>query len=151
MKLDGSFSHLQAFNALILAYQDEAFTLACYLLSDEERASEVVQDACRETYQASCDRQTPVRSDILHRVVRSCLALAGRSNGSSAVADARRHNLALLPMDQRVLVVLVDVLGLDYCEAAQVLHKSTPFVRRKLAKGRARLASLPGLRNSLSP
>jgi DNA-directed RNA polymerase specialized sigma24 family protein len=148
MKLEGSYAHMQAFNALILAYQDEAFTLARYLLEDDERASEIVQDACRETYQASCAQQTPVRSEILRRVLRACQAQAGRTNGASA---APRLNLALLPIDQRALVVLVDVLRLDYNEAAQVLRKSTPFVRQKLAQGRARLACLPGSHSSLFP
>jgi DNA-directed RNA polymerase specialized sigma24 family protein len=143
MKLEGSISHLQAFNALILAYQDEAYTLACYLLGDEAQAGEVVQDACRETYWASRDRQTTIRNDMLRRIVRSCLALSGGTNGAHAALDKSSTHLALLPMDQRALVVLVDVLGLDYHEAAGVLRKSTPYVRQKLAQGRARLASLP--------
>ena len=143
MKLDRSVSHLQAFNALILAYQDEAFTLARYLLGDDEQAGNVVQDACRETYWASCDEQTAVRSDLLRRVVRSCLAQSGRTNGAHAASNKSGLDLGLLPMDQRALIVLVDVLGLDYHEAAEVFSKSTPFVRQKLAQGRARLASLP--------
>ena len=144
MKLEGSISHLQAFNALVLAYQDEAYTLACYLLSDEAQAGEVVQDACRETYWASRDQQTIIRNDLLRRVVRSCLALSGRTNGTHAALDTSGSPLALLPMDQRALVVLVDVLGLDYHEAAGILRKSTSFVRQKLARGRASLASQPG-------
>jgi DNA-directed RNA polymerase specialized sigma24 family protein len=144
MKLDGSYSHLQAYNALVLAYQDEAFTLARYLLDDDELASDAVQDACREAYWMSCNQHTSVRSGILRRVVRCCLAQEGRMNGASPKSKQPGLDLRRLPMDQRALIVLVDVLGLDYGEAAQVLCKSTPFVRQKLAQGRAMLASMPG-------
>ena len=47
--------------------------------------------------------------------------------------------LAALPEDQRLAIVLVDIQGLDYQEAAQALACPIGTVRSRLARGRARV------------
>ena len=47
--------------------------------------------------------------------------------------------LALLPEDQRLAIVLVDVQGLGYEEAAEVLDCPIGTIRSRLARGRARM------------
>jgi RNA polymerase sigma-70 factor (ECF subfamily) len=57
-----------------------------------------------------------------------------------AVAEA----LALLPVQQRVAVVLVDVHGCPVAEAAAILGVPHGTVKSRCARGRARLAVLLG-------
>jgi RNA polymerase sigma-70 factor (ECF subfamily) len=47
--------------------------------------------------------------------------------------------LQMLPDDQRVAVVLVDVQGFDYQEVADITHTSLGTVKSRLSRGRARL------------
>jgi RNA polymerase sigma-70 factor, ECF subfamily len=52
--------------------------------------------------------------------------------------------LAQLPPDQRLCVLLVDVQGLDYDEAAEALAVQLGTVKSRLSRARARLRELLG-------
>ena len=52
---------------------------------------------------------------------------------------AIQHCLDALPIDFRTMVVLVDVLGLDYREAASVVRVPLGTVKSRLARARLRL------------
>jgi RNA polymerase sigma-70 factor (ECF subfamily) len=52
--------------------------------------------------------------------------------------------MAQLPADQRLCVVLVDVQGLDYDEAAQAMGVNLGTVKSRLSRARARLRELLG-------
>lgn len=57
-------------------------------------------------------------------------------------AELGRHlsaGLAALPVDQRAVVVLCDVQGYGYAEAAEVEHTTIGTIKSRLSRGRARL------------
>jgi RNA polymerase sigma-70 factor (ECF subfamily) len=55
------------------------------------------------------------------------------------LAGAIQHCLDGLPQEYRVVAVLVDVQGMDYNEAAQVIRKPLGTVKSRLARARLRL------------
>lgn len=55
------------------------------------------------------------------------------------LASAIQHCLEGLPLEYRTVAVLVDVQGMDYDEAAQVIHKPLGTVKSRLARARLRL------------
>lgn len=55
---------------------------------------------------------------------------------------AIQEGLALLPEDQRIVVVLSDVQGLAYEEIAQVTNTNLGTVKSRLSRGRARLRDI---------
>jgi RNA polymerase sigma-70 factor (ECF subfamily) len=57
----------------------------------------------------------------------------------AALADAIRTCLAALPLEFRMVAVLVDVQGYNYKEAAQVIDKPLGTVKSRLARARERL------------
>ena len=65
---------LQAFNRLVLAYQDRAFTQACYLLGDPMAAEDIVQEAFITSFKALSDfRGGSFRSWLMRIVTNRCL------------------------------------------------------------------------------
>jgi RNA polymerase sigma-70 factor (ECF subfamily) len=57
----------------------------------------------------------------------------------SELGDAIQHCLDNLPDDFRAVVVLVDIQGMDYGEAAEVVGKPVGTVKSRLARARMRL------------
>jgi RNA polymerase sigma-70 factor (ECF subfamily) len=57
----------------------------------------------------------------------------------SELGDAIQHCLDNLPVDFRAVVVLVDIQGMDYSEAAVVVGKPVGTVKSRLARARMRL------------
>jgi len=66
------------------------------------------------------------------------------------LSQAIQHYLEGLPDDFRAVLILVDILGLDYTEAAQALGKPLGTVKSRLVRARKRLRdSLKGVRELL--
>jgi len=57
----------------------------------------------------------------------------------SELGDAIQHCLDNLPVEFRAVVVLVDIQGMDYNEAAEVVGKPVGTVKSRLARARMRL------------
>jgi RNA polymerase sigma-70 factor (ECF subfamily) len=57
----------------------------------------------------------------------------------SELGDAIQHCLDNLPVDFRIVVVLVDIQGMDYGEAAGVVGTPVGTVKSRLARARMRL------------
>jgi len=55
------------------------------------------------------------------------------------LGDAIQHCLEGLPPEFRAVVILVDIQGMDYSEAAEVIRKPIGTVKSRLARARARL------------
>jgi RNA polymerase sigma-70 factor (ECF subfamily) len=167
---------LEAFNQLVLLYQDFLFRVAMNILGDEDTASDAVQQALLSAFRnLRTFRGGSLKSwlsritvnacyDELRRVSRSkdvslkaydqdgeemepasWLADPGPSPEEqaerSAVVDAIQASLEALPEHYRLVAQLVDVEGLSYEEAADVLDVPTGTIKSRLARARDALRS----------
>lgn len=162
-----------AFNDLVRRHRPRLWAVAVRTLGDPEEASDAVQDACLSAYRSAAGFRGDSRvTTWLHRiVVNACLDRARRRAvrptvplPEEPIADARdvlgerelaiavQGALALLPEDQRVAIVLIDLEGMSVDEAAAVLGVPGGTVKSRCFRGRARLAvSLGYLRNPDPP
>jgi RNA polymerase sigma factor (sigma-70 family) len=168
---------LQAFNQIVLLYQDRIFNQALRLLRDEDSAEDITQNTFLTAYRCLPGvRIGSFRSWLFRVCTNACYDELRRrkrrpvsSLGYEDEADERllppydwpdsntlpekeseRHELEriihqalnrLVP-DQRAVVVLVDLQGFDYLEAAQVLGVPVGTVKSRLARARLRLHHL---------
>lgn len=140
---------LAAFNRLVAAHQDQLYALCYRAFGDEQAAIEAVQAAVGQA------RRQIKRCDagrfhlwLLQWGVRACqerLRRGSVAGTAPALGQAQTPvaglpaGLCRLPEDLRLAIVLVDVVGLDYLEAATVLSVSLDQVRRQVAEARGRL------------
>ncbi len=141
-------SRLTQFNTLALHYQDDAYTLAYYLLGDEKSAERATQAAFDHLYQSAGLRFERFGTEVLRRVLEHCqknMAPSYQTVLHTAVRmvagsqDSMLSKLLALKNGERSVVILVDVLGLDYEEAAQVMGSSKKQVGHLLAQARLKL------------
>lgn len=165
---------LDAFNRLILAYQDVAFNLAYRLLGDPAMAEDATQDAFFSAYRhLSSYRGGNFKAWVLRIVTNTCydelrhqkrhpslplepVDVDGQEqenptwiidpqlspeqqNELDELDRAVQHCLMALPDDFRVVVVLVDIQGMNYEEVAHVVRKPLGTVKSRLARARMRL------------
>jgi RNA polymerase sigma-70 factor (ECF subfamily) len=165
---------LDAFNHLVLLYQDMVFSQAYRLVGDADSAADIAQEAFISAYRnLKAYRGGSFRAWLLRIVTNAAydelrrrkrrpitplepldteseeiesprwLADAGESPEERAarieLERAIRHCLDLLPADFRAVVVLVDVQGFDYAEAAEVIRAPVGTVKSRLARARLRL------------
>jgi len=164
---------LDAFNRLVLAYQDLAFNLAYRMLSDEDAAADAAQAAFISAYRSlGSYRGGSFKAWVLRMVTNQCydelrrrkrhpqtpLEPLSEDDGEEIespywLADtdpspeealerrelerAVQHCLEGLSPDFRAVIIMVDLEGLDYQEAA--LSSSTPIGTIKSRVARARL------------
>lgn len=165
---------LDAFNRLVLAYQDLVFNLTYRILGESEPAEDAAQvafisayrnlgsyrggsfkawllriatNACYDELRRRQRRPTiplePVNEEDEEIESPAWIADTGESPEDSIerqeLGQAIQHCLEDLPADFRSVVVLVDIQGLDYSEAAQAIHKPVGTVKSRLARARQRL------------
>lgn len=142
-------TQFMSFNSLALQTQDEAYTLAYYLLGDERHAERATQAAFEQLHRHARMELNRFRLEVLRRVVDGCRRIGQIMPDRSALRSTLRMVASrdetiqrLLPLNdgERFVVVLVDILGLSYEEAAQVLGSSKKEVSRNLAKARLALS-----------
>ncbi|MGH8892061.1 MAG: RNA polymerase sigma factor SigM [Actinomycetes bacterium] len=158
-----------AFGELVRRHRNRLWAVAVRTLGDREEAADALQDALVSAFRAgSAGAASAFRGDSavttwLHRiVVNACLDRARRRAARPAdplpehdVPDrgpdpmAARETaldvaaaLALLPVEQRSALVLVDMYGWSVEDAAHVLDCPTGTVKSRCARGRARLLPL---------
>lgn len=154
-----------AFDEIVRRHVDRLWIFALRTLDDREDASDAVQDALVAAFRAAGGyRGESEVSTWLHRIVlNTCLDRIRRRRSRAAdpisdrdvpgprdpvdehltrmtVADA----LVLLPVEQRVPIVLVDMQGFSVLEAAEVLGVPEGTIKSRCARGRARLARALG-------
>ena len=152
---------IATFNRLALQTQDDAYTLAYYLLGDERHAERATQAAFDQLYQQARLQVDRFRFEVLRGVLecsRRMLSLMPNRAGRRlpvrmANPDATYEKLMKLDESERFVVALVDVLELDYEEAAQVLGISRKQVAKTLAQARLTLsqAAAPQFQTTLFP
>jgi predicted DNA-binding protein (UPF0251 family) len=121
-------------HALTQETQEEAFTLAYYLLGDETAALAAVEAAYARLARTGA---TPggLRIETLRLVIKHSISRI-KSWPRKATYDLLARKLLNLPLESRQVLALVDVLGLDYSQAAEVLGLSKGRVSQALARAR---------------
>ena len=166
---------LDAFNRLVLAYQDQTYNLAFRLLGEDASAQDATQIAFINAYQAiKSYRGGSFRAWILRILTNVCYDELRRqkrkptedlnpvdtdtgeemedpswlSDDSQSPAEhveqqelekAIQNCLGGLPEEFRTVIVLVDVQGMDYQEASEVVRTPLGTVRSRLARARQRV------------
>jgi hypothetical protein len=125
---------LSEYNARVLACQEDAFTLACYALGDDAQAVQVVQAAVKQAYWCFDGSDRRCREQILSATAEGCRRAATRGLAAQGV-------LAALPVEERLAVILVDVLAMNYRQAAEILRRPAAQFARLLAQGRCKVSS----------
>ncbi|MCE3553545.1 RNA polymerase sigma factor SigM [Pseudonocardia sp. RS11V-5] len=156
----------RAFDELVRRHGDRLWAVALRVLRDPEDAADVLQDALESAYRRSAAfRGEASVSTWLHRiVVNKCVDRIRYDRARPPSGYGRPHRvpvgrdpaegattrlavldaLANVPVDQRVPVVLVDVMGYPVAEAAAILQVPVGTVKSRCARGRVRLAGLLG-------
>ncbi len=168
---------LDAFNNLVLAFQGQAYNLAVRMLGDSASAEDATQDAFISAYRnIGGFRGGNFRAWLLRIVSNACLdhLRAGKRRRTEPLdplvldppsheelpedyavrqelGEEIRKGLDTLPPDQRLAIILVDMQGLDYEEAAQVMQSNLGTVKSRLSRGRARLRDHLRTRPELLP
>lgn len=165
---------LDAFNRLVLAYQDLVYNQAYRVMGDGEAAEDATQEAFISAYRSlNAYRGGSFKAWLMRIVTNACYDELRRrqrqpvtplepvdqddeeiesphwlmdpgetpeSYSERAELDRALQNcLDGLPADFRSIVVLVDVQGFDYVEAAQVIHTPVGTVKSRLSRARLRL------------
>jgi RNA polymerase sigma-70 factor (ECF subfamily) len=165
---------LDAFNRLVLAYQDIAYNVAYRMMGDPASAEDVTQDAFisaykkLNTFRGGSFKAWLLRivtnasyDELRRRKRRPTTALEPTSRDDEEIEDpvwltdpgetpeeaATRAELGLaiqkcldsLNAEFRAVVVLVDVQGMDYTEAAKTVGKPLGTIKSRLARARAKM------------
>jgi RNA polymerase sigma-70 factor (ECF subfamily) len=162
----------EAFNQLVLSYQDQVFTHACYLLGERELAEDITQEVFIRAYlKLGTFRGGSFRAWLLRIASNACYDELRRIKRSRQLPAAdlpletsqgedpldafthpltgveeqveqrdlfarALHGLSLLPLEYRSAAILVDVLGLNYAEAAASLGVPQGTIKSRLARAR---------------
>ena len=160
---------LDAFNDLVLCYQDMLFSLVVRMVPDRDQASDAVQEAFFSAYRnRAAFRGGSVRS-WLSRIAINAAMDAQRlkkrrpadpypeleddswqppapeaDNPVTTAMQAERHRvlnaaLARITDDQRSAIVMFDVEGYDYAEIADITGVSLGTVKSRIHRGRLAL------------
>jgi RNA polymerase sigma-70 factor (ECF subfamily) len=168
---DAKRGDLDAFNSLILAYQDRVYNQAFRVLGDSQSADDATQEAFISAYKhIQSFRGGSFRAWLLRIVTNACYDELRRRKrrpttplepmndageeiesptwiadpGELPEENIERTELGLaiqdcldqLSEDFRIAVVLVDVQGFDYQEAASVIGKPLGTIKSRLARAR---------------
>jgi RNA polymerase sigma-70 factor, ECF subfamily len=160
---------LDAFNDLVVCYQDQLFALIVRMVPDRDQASDVVQEAFFSAYRNLAGFRGGSVKSWLNRIAVNAAMDTQRARKRRPVqpypelddeswqppagkdADpvtttltSERHRaineaLASITDDQRAAIVLFDVEGYDYAEIADMTGVSLGTVKSRIHRGRLAL------------
>jgi len=163
---------LNAFNDLVVVYQDMLFALVVRMVPDRDQASDAVQEAFFSAYRnMGAFRGGSVKSWLSRIAINAAMDAQRLKKRRPAdpypeleddtwqpPADAsadpvttslmtERHRalnaaLAAITNDQRTAIVLYDVEGYDYAEIAEITGVSVGTVKSRIHRGRLALRAL---------
>ena len=171
---------IDAFNALVLRYQDSTYTLAYRIMGEQESAADAAQEAFiiayrrLNTYRGGSFRAWLLRIttnqcyDELRRLKRRPAVSVEEMGDEPAIPDnadtpeeivqqrelqrAIQSCISALNADQRVVLVLCDVEGMDYGAIAEQVGAQIGTVKSRLSRARAAVRDcLQGVRELLPP
>jgi RNA polymerase sigma-70 factor (ECF subfamily) len=177
---------LEAFNQLVLRYQNLLFGIALRLLNDEDVAADAVQEALISAFRRfHTFRGDSLRSWLARVVVNACYDEMRRKRRQHSVpleqynaegdeietsywlvdsqADpelqyeaselegALQRSLSKLPSIYRVVLILVDIEGLSYEEAAVAARIPVGTVKSRLARARLQMQKSLQMAGELLP
>jgi RNA polymerase sigma-70 factor (ECF subfamily) len=162
---------INAYNQLVLAYQQLAYNVAYRVLGDADSATDATQDAFLKGYRAiDTFRGGSFKAWILRITTNACYDLlrSAKRRRTSSIDDLvedEEHSgileddqetpeqyvqrqdlndviqaaLAMLPEDQRTVVILSDIQGMNYVEIAEATMVSLGTVKSRLSRARAKM------------
>lgn len=134
---------LAAFDRFVLKHQSMVYNAAYRMLGDQGLATNVTQETFSRSFPIFTDLGPSAGHWLARIVANLCHAqqCSPPDDGRSAQAgyDSAQTFLNALPQEQRITVVLADVLGLSYREIAEATGVSTDVVKARLSQGRSRL------------
>ena len=160
---------LSAFNAIVERYQSQVYNVSARILGDRHLAEDVTQETFIKAHRSIDGfRGGSLRAWLLRiasnlsldatrsrkRRPAESLEAASERPGFSVPSDSPSPEqealqgelrekiqdcIMSLPDDQRAVLVLVDVQGLSYNEAADAIGSAVGTVKSRLARGRRRL------------
>jgi RNA polymerase sigma-70 factor (ECF subfamily) len=160
---------LDAFNDLVVCYQDQLFALIVRMVPDRDQASDCVQEAFFSAFRNMAGfRGGSVKSWLNRIAVNAAMDIqrarkrrpsqpypefedeswqppAGEdANPVTTALMTERHGaineaLATITDDQRVAIVLFDIEGYDYAEIAEMTGVSLGTVKSRIHRGRLAL------------
>jgi RNA polymerase sigma-70 factor (ECF subfamily) len=163
---------LEAFNDLVVCYQDQLFGLVARMVPDRDQAADAVQEAFLHAYRhLDAFRGGSVRSWLSRIAINAAMDLQRFRKRRPAEpypeleddtwqppadtsADPERRTLtverhrvleaalARITDDQRIAIVLYDVQGYDYAEIATMTKVSLGTVKSRIHRGRLALRDL---------
>jgi RNA polymerase sigma factor (sigma-70 family) len=174
---DAQNGNVEAFNQLVLSYQDRVFSIALRILGDGDLAEDITQDTFLAAYRSlSRFRGGSFRAWLYRIATNACydevrkhkrhpmLSLEEKedeydmpliqdaSQISGILPEHEYEQLELerviqqaihhLDVDQRAVVVLVDLQDMDYQEVAQILGVPLGTVKSRLSRARVQLRNL---------
>ena len=173
---------LDAFNEIVARYQRQVFNTAARILGGTSHADDATQETFISAYRAIGNFRGVNLAPWLLRIAKNqCYdmirsmrrrpadsleenlanpAFVRAQSGGSAEDETLRSELGAeiqrailsLPVDQRLVVTLIDVQGFSYEEAAEAAEVSIGTVKSRLSRGRARVRDhLRGLGELLPP
>lgn len=130
------YFNLTDFNRLVLQHQEEAYTLAFYTLGDERQACETVQKVINDAFRHPADENFQLV--ILQGVTIQCSQLPAHSIDQNVVPEIV-WQLSNLTIQERLAIILIDILGLNYAQAAQICRQTKAQLSRILAQARVHM------------
>lgn len=135
---------LEKFNRMVQQYQDEAYMLAYYILGSEAEAVESVDSAVQKAYRGGKSISRPFKLFFFRNVITECqrrkdIQRKVKTDLQISENAGIEAMISSLPGKMRIVVILVDLLGLRYQEAALVCNIPVIMVQKMTAEARASL------------
>lgn len=134
---------LAAFDRFVLKHQSMVCNAAYRMLGDQGLATNITQETFSRSFPIFADLGQSAGHWLVRIVANLCHAQqwspSDDGRGAQAGYDSAQTILNALPQEQRITVVLADVLGFSYREIAEATGVSASVVKARLSQGRSRL------------
>ena len=134
----GSTAPLSRFNHLVLQYQDDAYTLAWYLLGDKAKAETITQAAVYAAYPLFLANSGDGKLLILNMILHLCREKKAAQE-TLMISKAHPACRSLLESERHALI-LIEILNLSYQDTAVVTGRPVQEISWILGQARRKIA-----------